>query len=247
MHNSLKILANEKKIELLPSFAGFSHSTPEILQHIEIMKHLKELPDSDLNLLNYKNSIHPRYSAATKYRIALEPAEIVFVELSSFKTFFHKGYYTQSNRISEYLDLPVETVEAALFNENYSKIPQGALAKLTEFTVSRQSPDMCRYDLDRILENLKDKKVILINHFLIEHENITKFKSRRRIRNICIEKSKEYSGFVTHFDPTPLLRRFGWPIVDYSHYQDSFKHVLALEFAQLIGRTIEHTESAVAM
>lgn len=236
IHNSLKMLHDARRIKLLPPLSGFSHSVAEIRQHIDIAEGRLPLPDRDALLpLGYVASSRRGLETREQLAASLAPADIVFIEISSLKTYMRGDYYGQSNRISEYCNVPANIVDEYLLKNDATRVPTDVLPKLNEFTAQIHDIEASREALERIIADLAPRKVILVNHFLIEDKNHEKFISRVKLRDLLEEVAAKMGPEIVHFDPTPTLRAHNWPLLDYGHYEEDFKPILAEIYANLLG------------
>ncbi|EEW61102.1 hypothetical protein SCH4B_0213 [Ruegeria sp. TrichCH4B] len=238
LHNSLKLLEGSGHVTLLPAIAGFSHSSAEINQHIDIALGNKPLPNEAMKPLGYTAALNRNLNTTAELRGTIDPADIVLIEISSLKLYKHKDYYGQSNRISEHLGVPVSILDSALLHGDYSQVPDKKLHALAEFEARIQDLPECRKTLKEILAKLAPKPIILLNHFLVEPDPNGRFIARRRLRAMLKRLREENPERLFHFDPTPLLRRFNWPIEDMAHYEESFKHVVALELRRYLAQAV---------
>ncbi len=240
---SLKALADAGRINLLPGFYGFAHSAPEALQTLQLCDGTLAAPVEDRAALNLAHLEHARYSRGESLSSSFDGADIVFVEVSSLKTYQFKGYYTQVNRLSEHFGVPVPEVDRMLQSKDMASGQSSHPLKAVSFR--KQDVAELAADMQAILQKLEGRRVVMLNSFIVDDERRPMFEARERIRDLLAELCERTGSFV-HYDPSVALAAYSGGIKDYGHYDERFPAILAEQFMRLIDDATEEPSARAA-
>jgi hypothetical protein len=203
----------------LNEIISFTHNTKEVIQLLKFINNEINIPEN-INRFCFRTGILNKSNILLHhlYKEAIQNTNIFIIELCSNKCYINNNYYLHhlavDTRFAEYKDTPTEIINTT--------------------NIHFLEEEEIEADLLFLLKYLKNKKILIITHYNVYHNNellTTRNNLINSIENIC----KKHQ--IPLFNPSILFQQYKQNDIiqnDYGHLTNLGKNIAGLHLRQTI-------------